>query len=172
MADTELTGPAVETVETVETGAPQRRLLLFDVGGKRFACDMGAIREIIPFQRVTRLPGAPATVCGLINLRGTIVTVLDLGARVTNHACDRVGGLILLVPYREKVVGIGVDEVRDLQSVSADEVNKPGDPSALDSAIVLGLAEVEGELIVILDIDAVVNGVLGKRQDVFAGGEW
>jgi purine-binding chemotaxis protein CheW len=168
MPDTELAAPAVETEEP---SAPQRRLLLFDVGGKTFACDMSAIREIIPFQRATRLPGAPATVCGLINLRGTIVTVLDLGARVGNSLCNREGGSILLVPWREKVVGIGVDEVRDLQSVGAEDLDKAGDLSAFDSAIILGLAEVEGELIVILDMDAVVNDVLGKKQDAFAGGE-
>jgi purine-binding chemotaxis protein CheW len=168
MPDTDVTSPALEMAEEP---APQRRLLLFDVGGKTFACDMSAIREIIPFQRATRLPGAPPTVCGLINLRGTIVTVLDLGARVANSLCNRESGSILLVPWREKLVGIGVDEVRDLQSVGADELDKAGDLSAFDAEIILGLAEVDGELIVILDIDAVVNDVLGKKQGAFAGGE-
>jgi len=168
MPETEVT--AAETDSGAEP-APQQRLLLFDIGGKVFACDMSAIREIIPFQRVTRLPGAPSTVCGLINLRGTIVTVLDLGARISKQACNREGGSILLVPYRDKLVGIGVDEVRDLQSVSADELQNAGDLSAFDSGIILGLAEVEGDLAVILDIDAIVNDVLGKSAAALGGGE-
>ena len=168
--------PEVEVGTTAAEGgddqsAPQRRLLLFDIGGKIFACDMSAIREIIPFQRVTRLPGAPSTVCGLINLRGTIVTVLDLGARIAKQQCDREGGSILLVPYRDKLVGIGVDEVRDLQSMRADELQNAGDLSAFDSGIILGLAEVEGDLAVILDIDAIVNDVLGKSATALGGGE-
>ena len=167
MPDAGLTAVAEQTEES----APQRRLLLFDVGGKTFACDMAAIREIIPFQKITRLPGAPATVCGLINLRGTIVTVLDLGARVRTGPCNRESGSILLVTFRDKLVGIGVDEVRDLQSVGADELEKTGDISSFDSAIILGLAEVDGDLVVILDIDAVVNDVLDRKHAPFAGGK-
>ena len=169
MPETEVN--AAEAENTGEQPVPQRRLLLFDIGGKIFACDMSAIREIIPFQRVTRLPGAPATVCGLINLRGTIVTVLDLGARIGKKPCNREGGSILLVPFRDKLVGIGVDEVRDLQSIGADELQKEGDLSAFDSGIILGLAEVDGDLAVILDIDAIVNDVLEKNAPVLGGGE-
>lgn len=169
MPDLEMDSPAAENAH--EQASPQRRLLLFDIGGKIFACDMSAIREIIPFQRVTRLPGAPSTVCGLINLRGNIVTVLDLGARVVKQPCNREGGSILLVPYRDKLVGIGVDEVRDLQSVSADELQNAGDLSAFDSGVILGLAEVEGDLAVILDIEAIVNDVLGKSAAALGRGE-
>lgn len=169
MPDVEIGPPQAE--KAGDESAPQRRLLLFEIGGRIFACEMSAIREIIPFQRVTRLPGAPATVCGLINLRGTIVTVLDLGARVTKQPCNREGGSILLVPHRDKLVGIGVDEVRDLQSVRADELQGADDLSAFDSGIILGLAEVEGDLAVILDIDAIVNDVLGKGARALGGVE-
>ena len=169
MADAETSSA---TAEAEEPSTPQRRLLLFDIGGRVFACEMSAVREIIPFQRITRLPGAPPTVCGLINLRGTIVTVLDLGARVVNTPCDRERGSILLVPYGDNLVGIGVDEVRDLKSVSADELQGGGDLTAFDSRIILGLAEVEGDLAVILDIGAVVRDVLGDRQDAPRGEKW
>lgn len=162
---------AVQAEEAGELEAPQRRLLLFEIAGKIFACEMGAIREIIPFQKVTRLPGAPASVCGLINLRGTIVTVLDLCARVGKVPCNRQSGSILLVPYRDRLVGVGVDEVRDLQSVRADELDGRGDLSAFDSGIILGIAEVEGELAVILDINAIVSDVLGKSVGAIGGGE-
>jgi purine-binding chemotaxis protein CheW len=159
MAEAETISPAEEHPE-VEL--PERRLLLFDIGGGVFACDMAAVREIIPFQRITRLPGAPPAVCGLINLRGTIVTVLDLGIRVGKKPCNRESGSILLVPYNEKLVGVGVDEVRDLQSVRAGEVDQEGNMAAFDARIILGLAEVEGELAVILDIHQVVRDILGK----------
>ena len=164
------TEPTAATAELEQPAAPQRRLLVFDIAGKTFACEMSAIREIIPFQRITRLPGAPPTVCGLINLRGTIVTVLDLGARVVNKPCNREAGSILLVPYLDKLVGIGVDEVRDLQSVSEDAMKNDGDLTAFDSGIILGLADVEGELAVILDINAIVSDVFGDSPGVIGGG--
>ena len=166
MSEWETAAPAEEGSSAAAEVA-QRRLLLFDIGGKVFACDMSAIREIIPFQRITRLPGAPSTVCGLINLRGNIVTVLDLGARVIGKPCNREGGSILLVPYRDRLLGLGVDEVRDLQSIRADELSSGEDFTAFDAEIIQGLAEVDGELAVILDIDALVRGVLEQKQ----GGE-
>ncbi|MDQ6718106.1 MAG: chemotaxis protein CheW [Gemmatimonadota bacterium] len=167
----ELEQSAAPADGTEASAAPERRLLLFEIAGKIFACDMSAVREIIPFQLVTRLPGAPSTVCGIINLRGNIVTVLDLGARVGKTPCDRAKGSILLVPYRDRLIGIGVDEVRDLQSVRADELQRAGDLSAFDSGIILGLAEVEGDLAVILDINAIVRDVLGKSAAALGGGE-
>ncbi len=154
-----------------EPPAPERRLLLFEIAEKIFACDMSAIREIIPFQRITRLPGVPATVCGLINLRGTIVTVLDLGARVAKKPCNRESGSILLVPYRDRLVGIGVDEVRDLQSVRADLLQEESDLSAFDSGVILGLVDVDGEMAVILDINTIVSDVLGRSAGAPGGGE-
>jgi len=169
MTEAELT--VVPDEDAGEPAIPDRRLLLFDVAGKLFACDMAEVREIIPFQRITRLPGAPPTVCGLINLRGTIVTVLDLASRVANKPCSREGGSILLVPYRDKLVGIGVDEIRDIQSVRPDAVDREGDLTAFESGIILGLARVEGELAVILDIGAVVRDVLGRDTAPLAGGE-
>ena len=60
--------------------------LLFRVGGRLYGCDISDAQEIIPLRPMTRLPGAPAFVRGLINMRGTIVTVLDLRARLDPSA--------------------------------------------------------------------------------------
>ena len=58
------------------------RLLFFTAAGQTCACELEGVREIIPYCRATRLPGAPSYVTGLINLRGSIITVLDLGLRL------------------------------------------------------------------------------------------
>src|SRR3982074_1497326 len=100
--------PPEQAVEE-EPRIPTRRLLAFEVGGSVFACDMESFRELVPSQRTTRLPGAPDTVCGLINLRGTIVTVIDGGIVLGKPACAKASGLILLADYFERLVGVGVD---------------------------------------------------------------
>src|SRR5688572_29558867 len=89
------------------------RTLLFRVAGDVYGCDIDRVREIITFRRATRLPGAPPYVQGLINLRGTIVTVLDLGARLdpTRQPMRDAGGSIILVEHGARVVGVAVDEV-------------------------------------------------------------
>ena len=74
--------------ETILESIAAARTLLFRVAGKTYGCDIDAVREIIPYRRATRLPGAPSFVQGLINLRGTIVTVLDLGTRLEQISRD------------------------------------------------------------------------------------
>ena len=145
--------------EPGETGAARQRVLLFGVGGRTYGWAIDAVREIIPFRRTTRLPGAPSFVCGLINLRGQIVTVLDLGLRLAGSAVDRVEGSIILVEHGAKLVGIGVDEVRDVRFVGPEQVEAPSGDEAR-SGIVRGIAHTDGEVAVLLDVESIVRQVL------------
>jgi purine-binding chemotaxis protein CheW len=86
-----------------------------------YGCDIDCVREIIPWRRATRLPGAPAHVQGLVNLRGSIITVLDLAARLEPDAPppdeSHAGRSIILLAHGARVVGAAVDEVMDVQGV-------------------------------------------------------
>src|SRR3989337_3144810 len=117
---TEVIAPTEPAAEE-QAEVPTRRLLVFEVGGRVFAAEMSAIREIVPSEAVTRLPGAPPTVSGLINLRGTIVTVIDGGTTLRQSHWRRTGGLILLAGYRDGVVGVGIDDVRDIHDATEEQ---------------------------------------------------
>jgi purine-binding chemotaxis protein CheW len=152
------------TVSTSETSlAPTtgaRRTLLFRVGSALYGCDIDDIREIVPFRQATRLPGAPSYVTGLINLRGTIVTVLDLGARL-EASRERVSdGSIMLValPGSSRLVGVAVDEVMDVRVVGASRDDVIADSTGNDA--VRGLAHVDGGTVILLDIHSLVRQVL------------
>jgi purine-binding chemotaxis protein CheW len=141
---------------------PVRRLLLFGVAGRLCACDLAAVREIIPARAATRMPGAPAWVRGLINLRGTLVTVVDLAVRFDAGA----GGVrtIIVAEAAGKALGIGVDEVRDVQSVAESAVEAV-DAQRAAGGIVLGLAHVTGaraqtETALVVDVAEVVRQAL------------
>jgi purine-binding chemotaxis protein CheW len=152
-----------EEVAAEEARVPTRRLLVFEVGGSAFACEMESFREIVPTQAMTRLPGAPNTVCGLINLRGTIVTVIDGGTALGKTRYARTGGLILLVDYLERWIGIGVDDVRDIQDVPIDQFSAADAEEASRLGIV-GAVEIEGQRVLVLDIKAVVEQVIGQGR--------
>ncbi len=161
------------------------RLLLFVTGGRVCATDISVVREIIPFRNATRLPGAPDSVSGLINLRGTIVTVLDLGRRVGGSAASPVSredGSIVLVEHGSKVVGLEVEEVRDVHLLSESDLEPAGGRGggelgargaaatggiAADGAgdgegggIIHALAHVGDDVVVLLDVQAIVKEVL------------
>lgn len=152
-----------EQLESEGAPAPTRRLLVFEVGGGTFATEMSAVREIVPSQPVTRLPGAPLTVSGLINLRGTIITVVDAGSCLGKSPWRRIGGLVLLGVYQDGVIGIGIDDVRDIHDVTEDKFG--GAPTGTpDGAVVSGVVEIDGEQVPLLDIPVMIRDVLGQQE--------
>jgi purine-binding chemotaxis protein CheW len=152
-----------EQVAEEEPQVPIRRLLVFEVGGSAFACEMESFREIVPTQAMTRLPGAPNTICGLINLRGTIVTIIDGGIALGKPGYARTRGLLLLLDYLERWIGIGVDDVRDIQDVPIDQFSA-ADAAEASQLGITGAVEIEGQRVLVLDIKAVVEQVIGQRE--------
>jgi purine-binding chemotaxis protein CheW len=102
--------------------ADLRRVLVFAVAGRTRCCDIAAVREIVPITAPTRLPGAPPYVRGLINPRGTLVTVMDAAKCLYGVTADDATASILLVEHRGRVAGVIVDDVFDIQALPATEV--------------------------------------------------
>ncbi len=153
-----------DEVVVEEPRVPTRRLLAFDVSGGVFACDMEFFREIVPSQRTTRLPAAPETVCGLINLRGTIVTVIDGGTALRKTPCSRTTGLILLVEYGERLAGILVDDVRDIHDVPIDQFASAAPLESVPAEVSTGVVQAEGRTVHVLDIKALVKNIFEQRR--------
>jgi purine-binding chemotaxis protein CheW len=130
--------------------------LLFRAGRTVFGADGVDVRELIPLGDVTRLPGAPPFVRGLINVRGTIVTILDLGVRLDPSATPISEGSILLVRHRDRLVGVVVDEVADVRQL---EVDVSGASQAAGD-LVRGVATLDGAPVVVLDLGALIRQVL------------
>jgi purine-binding chemotaxis protein CheW len=136
--------------------------LLFRVGADLYGSQIAHAQEVIPLRPMTRIPGAPAFVRGLINMRGTIITVLDLGVRLDQARQQSEEGSILLVRHRggDRVVGIVVDEVMDLRALSIDEGDGDGSTVGAHSAITRGVATLDDTAVVVLDLDVLISQVL------------
>ena len=136
-----------------------RPTLLFRVGTDLYGSEVSDAQEVIPLRRVTRIPGVPAFVRGLINIRGIIVTVLDLAMRLDATREPAREGSILLVRHRggDRIVGIIVDEVIDVRALAIDVEGTAG---GARSAITRGVASVDDATVVILDLDVLISQVL------------
>ena len=88
--------------------------LILRLGARRLSVAIDSARGVIPWRAPTRLPGAPAHVAGLINLRGTVVTVIDLGRLIAEESSSGLDGSILLIRRRASTIGLAVDEVVDV----------------------------------------------------------
>jgi purine-binding chemotaxis protein CheW len=140
------------------TDAATDRILLFDVGRMLYGCEMAAVREIVPARTTTRLPGAPPFVRGLINLRGSIITVIDLAARLdAGHA--GLDASVMLVEVGAKLVGLAVDDVRDVQEIPPDRM-EPAEGDVARGGVVRGVGHLDDGVVIVLDVEALVRQVI------------
>lgn len=127
------------------------------MGPAVYGSDIDAIREVLPWRGITRLPGAPTHVRGIINVRGTLVTVLDLGLLLDPARAPVDGGSILVVAHGTRLAGVAVDEVMDVRPVVEEEVAEAG--TAFDG-VVRGLGHSAGQVVILIDIPTLVKHVL------------
>jgi purine-binding chemotaxis protein CheW len=142
------------------------RFLVFGVAERICACDLGAVKEIVPGRVSTRLPGAPAWVSGLINLRGSLVTVLDLALRLGATEAPRDGGQVIVAEAGGRAFGLRVDDVRVVRTVG-EEALESVDEQRSAGGIVRGLAHLELPGVVGVSI-ALVCDIEAIAREAFA----
>lgn len=117
------------------------------------------MREVLPVQPATRVPGAPAAVAGIVNVRGTLVPLVD--GRQALGAPARDGGSIMLLDVAEHPVGLIVDEVLDLVTIGEGEWTERQDLPGVDPRAVRAVGKSNGLAFVLLDFAALLEPLLG-----------
>ncbi|HXL05899.1 MAG TPA: chemotaxis protein CheW [Gemmatimonadales bacterium] len=142
------------------------RLLLFRVGALVCAAEAERVREILPRLVPTRIPGAPPVVAGLVNVRGTLVTVVEgwRALRQPEPPDDAGSGttVVLEVGRGNKVLGFTVDEVVDLLSVAGEALERRQALPGIDPILVRAVGRRAGQLFVVLDTDALLTPILSS----------
>lgn len=155
-----------------------RQFLTFDLAGTEYGLDILKVREIRAWEPVTPLPNTPAYVKGVINLRGSVVPIIDLRERLgleTRPSGPRTVVIVVnlrpaatdpsvaeRVGERDKVMGMVVDAVCDEHTLSEALISPPPDLGGpIGGAFVAGLVEVQGRLIVLLNSDRLLDLAFG-----------
>ncbi len=134
------------------------------LGEKLFGCPLSDIREIIPHRPTTRLPGAPEQVIGLLNLRGTLLTVLDLGAAIGASTGLPLDGQVLVVEADERIVGFRVDAVKRVYPFP-DLLPPSQVGNGMPPGIVLGIGDAGDNMVAVLDLPVLVRQTLLSRGE-------
>ncbi|PWE16785.1 chemotaxis protein CheW [Marinicauda salina] len=130
------------------------------IGDQLFGAAVAEIREVFSPQGVTEVPRAPAEIAGLLNLRGRIVTAIDarrrlgLPPREPDASCMALG-----LELGSELYGVLVDEVGEVMRLKPESMEPT--PAHLDAdwrALVTGVHRLEGELLAILDLNALIAG--------------
>ncbi len=135
-----------------------RELMAFRIGAQEFCVDIMAVREIRGFTPATPLPQSPSYVRGVINLRGAVLPIIDLAARLgfgTSETSAR--HVIMVVQVGQQAIGLLVDAVSDILTVSGDAVQPTPDvASEMAKSFVRGVLAIDGRMISLITLDNVL----------------
>jgi len=164
------------TMDMKPTGLPHaaagtEQYLSFLLGGEEYGVDIKKVQEIKGWDTVTRVPYSPAYVLGVINLRGSIVPVIDLRLRFSLEKVPHDATTVIIVVHvpgdrGERTVGMVVDAVADVYDVAnANILPPPESLGAVEKVFVRGLANQDGKMLILIDVDGlVVSSVDGASQ--------
>ena len=139
----------------------RRELISFRVADQEFCVDVMSVREIRGWTPATPLPHAPSYVRGVINLRGAVLPILDLSARLGLGVSEPSARHVIIVTrIGQRTVGLLVDAVSDILTVT-DDVIQPTPDVACDTvrAFVKGILAIDGRMISLISLDFVLPEV-------------
>src|ERR1700758_2684097 len=135
-----------------------RELISFRIGDQEFCVNIMEVREIRGWTPATALPRAPTFVRGVINLRGAVLPIVDLGSRLGLGTSDPTARHVIIVAQvQNQVVGLLVDAVSDILTVTDDQVQPTPDvASEMVRTFVRGLLAIEGRMVSFISLDRVL----------------
>jgi purine-binding chemotaxis protein CheW len=136
-----------------------REVLVFVLGGDEYGVDILKVQEIRGYDKVTPIPAAPAYVKGVVNLRGTIVPVIDLRVkfRMADVKYDQFT-VVVILRLASRVIGVVVDGVSDVIALTAAEIRAaPEFGAVVDASFICGVATQAERMVLLLDIDKLLS---------------
>ena len=140
----------------------ERELLTFKLGDENYGIDILKVQEIRGYEAVTRIANAPEHVKGVINLRGNIVPIVDMRIRFGLPRAEYDSFTVtIILNVGHKVVGIVVDGVSDVVCLSPENIQPGPAMAAIDASCITGLGTQDDRMLILLDIDALMQGIEG-----------
>ncbi len=149
----------------VDTAQAEKQLVVFDLDSESYGVDIGAVREIIRMQEITRVPRTPEFVEGVINLRGKVIPVVDLSKRFgLNVGEESKDNRIVVVDIGGQDIGVVVDAVTEVLRIHASAIEPPSSViTNADSEYLLGIAKLDDKMIILLELESVLSD---KERDI------
>jgi purine-binding chemotaxis protein CheW len=142
----------------VQTEALAREYLTFRLGDEEYGIDILKVQEIRGYENPTRIANAPHFLKGVVNLRGTIVPIVDLRMRFGCSSSEyNTFTVSIILHIGQRTIGTVVDSVSDVMEIPADSVRPAPDMnSAIDASFIRGLAQVGERMVILLDIESLL----------------
>ena len=138
---------------------PVQEFLTFTLGSEEYAIDILRVQEIRGYDQVTAIANSPAFIKGVINLRGTIVPIVDLRIKfnLPSVTYDPFT-VVIILNVLNRIVGIVVDSVSDVLALTPNEIKPaPEFGGSFDTQYLMGLATVEERMLILVNIEQLMS---------------
>jgi purine-binding chemotaxis protein CheW len=142
--------------------SPTLHAVIFRIGALVCAAPAGIVREILPRLPATRIPGVAEAIEGLVNVRGTLLTVLDGHILLQQPRRAEDEGAIVVVEVAGRRYGLGVGQVVDFLEVPEQSIAERADLPGIDPRLVKAVGMRDGQHFILLDVDALVAPIIGS----------
>ncbi len=138
---------------------PRQEYLSFKLGAEEYGIEILKVQEIRGYEPPTRIANAPEHIKGVVNLRGTIVPIVDLRIKFRLDSAEYNDfTVVIILNVLGRVLGVVVDGVSDVTSLGADQIKpKPQFSSAVDADHIIGLGTVDQRMLILIDIERLVS---------------
>jgi purine-binding chemotaxis protein CheW len=139
--------------------AAANEFLTFTLGAEEYGVDILKVQEIRGYGTVTRIPDAPDFVKGVINLRGTIVPVVDMRLKFKLGKSEYNSFTVMIIlNIANRVVGMVVDSVSDVVALTADQIRPaPELGSSLGAQFLTGIGALDNRMLILVDIERLMT---------------
>jgi len=136
-----------------------RRVLVFSLGGENYSFDISQIKEVVRLKQITKVPNVPGFIVGIMNLRGEIISILDIRSFFGLNNKEKTGDMrVIITDVTQEAIGIMVDKVLGTIDIAEDEIQPPLATLRSDLAgYTCGQVEIENEILTLLDLEKILK---------------
>jgi len=148
-----------QATASVLAGQGGNEFLTFTLGSEEYGIDILKVQEIRGYEAVTKIANAPAFIKGVVNLRGTIVPIVDMRIKFNLGSVEyNQFTVVIILNVRNRVVGIVVDSVSDVIALANDQIRAaPEFSGELESDYITGLGTVAERMLILVDIEKLMT---------------
>jgi purine-binding chemotaxis protein CheW len=136
-----------------------REFLAFKLGKEEYGIDILKVQEIRGYETVTRIASAPEFIKGVINLRGIVIPIVDMRIKFQlGEAIYDQFTVVIILNINGRVVGMVVDSVSDVTTLTQDQVKPPPEMgTAFSTEYIIGLGTIDERMLILVDIDRLMS---------------
>ena len=137
----------------------EKQYIVFSLNEESFGIDISDVNSIIMMPKITSVPMTEDYISGIINLRGRIVPILSMHKRMTRgeDVITKDSRVIILNLEDDKLLGIIVDDVKEVMNISSEEIEEPNEYLKKDDSFISGVGKKDDDLISIFEVNSITD---------------